>query len=209
MSGLDGLDGAVELLDRSLSYTRVALASVRDDRLSVPTPCARWDLAGLLQHMEDSLDAFGEGAAGRVALTSAGAVPAGVRTASLQRKACALLGAWSRPPERVRIGPCFVDTALVAQAAALEIAVHGWDVARALTLDHPLPESLAGRLLPVAASLVTDQDRGGRFGPVRPAAPTTAPTPAAARLLRFLGRDLTGPPGQEIHDRSTGPQLAS
>lgn len=201
------LDGAVELLDRSLAYTRVALASVRDDHLSVPTPCAGWDLARLLQHMEDSLDAFGEGAAGAVAL--AGAVPAAVRTASLQQKACALLGAWSRPPERVRIGPYLVDTALVAQAAALEIAVHGWDVAQSLTLDHPLPEPLAGRLLPVAAVLVSDQDRGRRFGPARGTGPAAARTSDAARLLGFLGRDLTGPPGQINDDRSTGPQLAS
>ena len=206
---MPSLDDAVELLDRSLAYTRVALASVCDDRLSVPTPCAGWDLARLLQHMEDSLDAFGEGAAGSVALTGAGTVPAAVRTASLQQKACALLGSWSRPPERVRIGPYFVDTALVAEVAALEIAVHGWDVARSLTLAHPLPESLAGRLLPVAASLVSDQDRGRRFGPARSTGSAAAPASEGARLLGFLGRDLTGPLSQENDDRSTGPQLAS
>jgi uncharacterized protein (TIGR03086 family) len=207
MPGLDGLDGAVELLDRSLAYTRVALASVSDERLSDPTPCAGWDLARLLRHMEDSLDAFGEGAAGSVALSApaASALPAAVRTGSLQQKACALLGAWTQPPARVRVGPYIVDTALVAEVAALEIAVHGWDVAQALGLDHPLPDALARRLLPVAASLVSDQDRGRRFGPARPVLATSE----AARLLGFLGRDLTGPHGQELGNRSTGPQIAS
>ena len=207
---MPGLDGAVELLDRSLAYTRVALASVSDDRLCDPTPCAGWDLARLLQHMEDSLDAFGEGATGTVALTGPGAgpVPAAVRTGSLQQKACALLGAWSRPPTCVRVGPYVVDTALVAEVAALEIAVHGWDVAQALGLDHPLPDALAGRLLPVAASLVSDQDRGRRFGPARPVLAVSE----ATRLLGFLGRNLTGPggqDGQENGNRSTGPRIAS
>ena len=43
------LDGAVELLERSLAYTRTALAGVDDSPagLRVPTPCAGWDLAML------------------------------------------------------------------------------------------------------------------------------------------------------------------
>lgn len=204
---MTALDGAVELLDRSLAYTRVALAAVSDERLSAPTPCAGWDLARLLQHMEDSLDAFGEGARGSVALTGPHprTVPSAVRVGSLQQKACALLGAWSRPPVRVRVGPYVVDTGLVAEVAALEIAVHGWDVAQALDLEHPLPEALARRLLPVAEGLVTDADRGRRFAATRPVGVASD----AARLLGFLGRDLTGPQGQINGNRSTGPQIAS
>ncbi|GEP35291.1 hypothetical protein NSZ01_30590 [Nocardioides szechwanensis] len=204
---MTALDGAVELLDRSLAYTRVALAGVRDERLSAPTPCAGWDLARLLQHMEDSLDAFGEGARGRVGLAGTGprTVPSAVRVGSLQQKACALLGAWSHPPARVRVGPYVVDTGLVAEVAALEIAVHGWDVAQALDLEHPLPEALSRRLLPVAEGLVTDADRGRRFAPARPVGVASD----TARLLGFLGRDLTGPHGQINGNRSTGPQIAS
>lgn len=200
------LDDAVELLDRSLAYTRVALASVTDDVLGVPTPCTGWNLARLLRHMEDSLDAFGEGATGQVGLAPAPRrVPAGVRVGSLQQKACALLGAWTQPAEQVRVGPYAVDTALVAEVAALEITVHGWDVARSLGLEHPLPEALAHRLLPVAERLVADADRGRRFAPARRPAGGTE----AARLLGFLGRDLTGPPGKENPNRGTGPPIAS
>jgi len=204
---MPGLDGAVELLDRSLAYTRVALASVTDGHLSAPTPCAGWNLARLLEHMEDSLDAFGEGAAGSVSLAGdrPRTVPAAVRTEALQQKACALLGLWSTPPARVRVGPYVVDTALVAEVAALEITVHGWDVAKALGLDHPLPEALARRLLPVAEGSVTGADRGDRFGPARPAATASE----AERLLGFLGRDLTGPHPTINVNRSTGPPIAS
>ena len=73
------------------------LPTVRDDLLDRPTPCDGWRLADLLAHMEDALDAFTEaaGGAGRGA-PSPGARPRAGSTA-IQVKACALLGAWSRP----------------------------------------------------------------------------------------------------------------
>ena len=63
------LAGAVELLERSLAYTRVALAGVTEAQLANPTPCRDWTLRDLLAHMDDSLDAFAEAAGGSVALT--------------------------------------------------------------------------------------------------------------------------------------------
>jgi uncharacterized protein (TIGR03086 family) len=199
------LDGAVELLDRALAYTRAALAVASDADLVRPTPCAGWNLGRLLAHMEDSLDAYGEGAAGQVRLASS--VRAGARVASLQQKACTLLGTWSgEPPTRTRVGTHDVDTAVLVLAAALEISVHGWDVARSLGLDHPLPEDLAARLCPVAELLVAPEDRGVRFSGERPA-PTTSGH--AARLLAFLGRDLTGPLGEDMPNPDTGPRVAS
>ncbi|MCD4523832.1 TIGR03086 family metal-binding protein [Nocardioides sp. cx-173] len=203
---MNALDGAVELLDRSLAYTRVALAAVSDDDLGRPTPCAGWDLDRLLAHMEDALDAFGEGAAGEVRLRGA-ATAAAPRVRRLQRKACDLLGVWSDdPPPRTRIGSHPVDTSVLALAAALEITVHGWDVARSLGLDHPVPDDLADRLLPVARALVTPADRGRRFAGPRPGAGRAGP---AVRLLAFLGRDLTGPVGEDSPITDTGPPVAS
>ncbi len=201
---MPALDAAVELLDRSLAYTRVALASVSDEALARATPCRGWDLAQLLAHMEDALDAFGEGASGSVSVTPD--VPSALRVRSLQAKACALLGAWSQdPPEQVRIGPHVVETRLLVLTAALEVAVHGWDVSQALGLDHPLPDALAHHLLAAARQLVDDDDRGSRFDePRRPAGPE-----ATARLLAFLGRDLTGPHGTEMPKPDTGPPIAS
>jgi uncharacterized protein (TIGR03086 family) len=202
---MTALDGAVELLDRSLAYTRVALASVSDDDLGRATPCTGWDLGRLLAHMEDALDAFGEGATGEVRLIGTG--EAGPRVRRLQEKACTLLGTWSdEPPMRTRIGPHPVDTGVLVLTAALEITVHGWDVARSLGLAHPLPEDLADRLLPVARALVTPPDRGRRFADPRP---VPRPADAAAGLLAFLGRDLTGPLGQDSRNTDTGPRVAS
>jgi uncharacterized protein (TIGR03086 family) len=198
----------VELLERSLAYTRGALGGVRPTDLARPTPCAGWTLDRLLDHMDDALDAFTEGADGTIGLDPPHRT-LDVRVATLQTKACALLGAWSLPtcPHAVLVGGLPTPTAVVVRAAALEIAVHGWDVARATGRGSPLPEALAAHLLAVARVLVDDADRTGRTGRFAAAYAVPPGAPAADRLLGFLGRpphwhsdrqpdqtDLAGPP---------------
>lgn len=172
------LDAGVELLDRSLAYTRVALAHVEPTSLTRRTPCSRWDLGALLAHMDDALDAFLEAAGGSVATERIShPVPlVGV----LRDKACTLLGTWSlATTESIDVGGVAVDAALVVDAAALEITVHGWDVATALGLDHPLPDALALALLPIARDVAPL----GQFAPPLP--PTGG---AGSRLLAAVGR---------------------
>jgi uncharacterized protein (TIGR03086 family) len=175
--------GVVELLERSLGYTRVALAGVTDAALTNPTPCRSWALRDLLAHMDDSLDAFTEAAGGSVALTPA---PAALRVAVLQQKACALLGLWTRgTTPGVRVGRADLATDLLVVAAALEITVHGWDVGQATGYGAPIPEELARDLLPVAHRLVSGSDRGVRFAAALPAAGDASDD---EKLRAFLGR---------------------
>ena len=177
------LASAVELLERSLGYTRVALAGVTEARLAAPTPCRDWTLRDLLAHMDDSLDAFTEAAGGSVALTRAGAAP---QVVVLQQKACALLGLWSgEGPPGVRVGGVDLATDLLVATAALEITVHGWDVAEATGAGTPIPDDLARHLLPFAHRVVTDDDRGIRFAA---ALPEPVEATADVRLRAFLGR---------------------
>ena len=214
LGGPEDLDAAVELLERSLGYTRVALADVTDPLLPRPTPCAAWKLADLLVHMEDALDAFTEAAGGRV-VDPIGAWdpnrrPAADRVAGLQRRACVLLGVWSGGaapgPVRVGLGDRALAGPLLVRTAALEIAVHGWDVARATGRGLRIPEQLAGALLATAVRVVGPADRGVRFAPPRPAAPGAG---YDAPLLRFLGRDLTGPGADDWGNPGTRPGLVS
>lgn len=178
---------ALELLERSLGYTRVALSTVGPDR-SGPTPCAGWSLADLLTHMDDGLDAFLEAAEGAVRVPAEVLVPrgAGADLAGLQGKACRLLGVWqSQSPPMVVIGDRELPAGLLVSAAALEIAVHGWDVARATRTGPEIPDDLARALMPVAHAVVTPDDRAERF-----AAPVRTPPDATSAqvLLGYLGR---------------------
>jgi uncharacterized protein (TIGR03086 family) len=178
------LDDAVELLDRSLAYTSVALAEVSDAHLDRPTPCSRWTLGALLRHMGDALDAFLEAAGGVVAVDAP--APAADQVDDLREKACALLGAWVRAtPVDVRVGDASLASPVLVAAAALEITVHGWDVGQATGRPQQVPTELARGLLDPAGLLIGDGDRGVRFAPARE---VPAEAPADVRLLAFLGR---------------------
>jgi uncharacterized protein (TIGR03086 family) len=178
---------ALELLERALGYTRVALSTVGPDR-SGPSPCEGWTLADLLGHLDDGLDAFLEAAGGAVRVPAEVPVGPGPGTdlGLLQSKACRLLGVWTaRTPGLVVVGDRPVPSGLLVSAAALEIAVHGWDVNRATGAGRELPDDLAAALMPVAAAVVTPADRPERF-----AVPLlTGPEAGSSEvLLGFLGR---------------------
>ena len=179
---------AVALLERAIDYTRIALSGVRADLLDAPTPCAQWDLRTLLEHMDDALAAFTEAAdLGTVDLRPLATQPEEHRLVeSLRLRACAALGAWSAQdgPDPIAVGGATLDAGVLAGAGALEITVHGWDVAQACGLDHPIPASLADSLLDVAVDLVSDADRPARFAV---ATGCVSGDPGEA-LLAFLGR---------------------
>ncbi|NEE04436.1 TIGR03086 family metal-binding protein [Phytoactinopolyspora halotolerans] len=192
------LTGGVELLERAITYTRSNLQLITPGDLTDPTPCHGWDLAALLAHMEDSLDALCEAAdfgridlddgADRPCIESAAASDVCVR---LRTRAIRLLN-WSATAlgdEPIAIAERPLTASIVTATGALEITAHGWDVAQACGTDRPIPEELAEELLAVAPLLITDADRPARF-----AAPRDVPESAAAghRLLAFLGREARG-----------------
>ncbi len=88
-------------------------------------------------------------------------------------------------PGEVLVGDAAVASRVLVTAAALEITVHGWDVAEATGSPRRVPAELAAGLLDAAGALVDARDRGVRFGPAHPV-PDDAP--ADVRLLAFLGR---------------------
>lgn len=196
----------VELLAQALAYARLALAGVTDDDLARPTPCLGWSLADLLGHLDDALDAFAEAAEGRVWLVPATPAllgPATTSVAGLQAKAGALVAAWSRPAAVVHVGAAAVPAETLTRAAALELAVHGNDVARSVRSPltaglRRLPAPLALALTDVAGELVPVGGRTGRFDPPRPVPPGAD---ASTRLLAGLGRDA-GWSGGRVADLS-------
>lgn len=183
---MDGaLLGGVTVLERAVSYALGSLALATPAMLGRPTPCTAWDLWDLLEHVADSMAALREGAeTGRVApAPAAGAteiIPA------VREEATRLLGAWAKTTAHpVRVDDADLTAPVLAGAGAVELAVHGWDVARACGGDRPIPDDLAGELLDLAVVLVRPADRPGRF-----ARPVEAPAARPGdRLLSFLGRD--------------------
>ena len=177
-------DPGVELLERALGYTRSALATVTPAHLCLPTPCHHWRLGDLLAHMEDSLDAFAEGAGGTISLRSAAPAPLDARLDTLRSKACILLGAWAAATTPVvEVGGRPMPVGTIARLAAVEITVHGWDVGRTTGAGLRIPEEFAEALLPTALALALEHQ--GEFGPPVPVPADAGPD---RRLLALLGR---------------------
>ena len=179
------------LVERSISYALGAALAVTPVLLTRPTPCREWDLRMLLRHACESLAAFGEGIeAGRVGLDPAAedadltADPA----RAFRERAGRLLAACIGPGcqrQVVEIVGCPLATDVLAAAAALEIAVHGWDISRACGRSRPIPGALAVDLLAIARVLVPRTNRQPLFAAPLPVAATAGPND---QLAAFLGR---------------------
>ncbi|TVT32061.1 TIGR03086 family protein [Amycolatopsis rhizosphaerae] len=187
MTSRDAAAGGSGLLERAVTYCLGAVAPVTPELLSRATPCEGWDLGALLTHLHDSLSALAEAAeGGRIAGGPVPGPPRGDPVRAVRAAARRVLGAWAPAArEAVAVGGLPLPAALLSATGAVEVAVHGWDVARACGRDHPIPEPFAEELLELVSLVLDDADRPGRFGP-----PLTVRCGADAgeRLLAFLGR---------------------
>ena len=178
----------VELLERAIGYTRATLLLVTEGDLGRATPCHGWVLRDLLGHLDDSLEAMSVAArAGSLGMEACEPPADGAALlASICRRAGSLLGDWYPPRGgEVDLGDVHLPRELLGAVGALEIVLHGWDVAESIGQPRPIPPELAMDLWPVARDNITEADRPFRFG-----APVLVPdwsTPAT-RLLAHSGR---------------------
>jgi uncharacterized protein (TIGR03086 family) len=182
---------ADRLLEPSITYALGTAMAVTPDLLSRPTPCREWDLRMLLRHACESLTAIAEGIqTGAIGLDPAaedGELPADPARAFRDR-ASQLRAAWISPGHQrqvIEIAGCPLAASVMAAAAALEVAVHGWDISRACGKRQPIPPALATDLLVMAPVLVPRTGRYPLF-----TAPVSVPATAGPsdRLAAFLGR---------------------
>ena len=136
--------------------------------LGRPTPCRGWLLRDLLAHMDDSLEAMAVaaqatslepgavGAAGRGRRPARQHLQPGPGPAGPLAPGCAGGG--------VELGDLSLSRELLGAVGALEITLHGWDVAEAIGRPRSIPPGLAMDLWPVARDHITDADRPFRFG---------------------------------------------
>jgi uncharacterized protein (TIGR03086 family) len=200
--------GAAVLLAGAIRYALGVCALVVPGDMALPTPCADWDLSALLAHLGASMaDLEAALRTGHLALNvppppglPAGGLPgvagdpaglpgdqAGDLVEALRDRAaellCAAYGFGGAGP-LVAVGGLPMPAGLVACAGAVEIAVHGWDVATARGGDCPIPPVLAGRLLRLSPFLMAGRE--GLF-----AGPVEVPAQASPcdKLVGYLGRD--------------------
>jgi len=191
--------GATGLLAGAISYALGVCALVGPGELTLPTPCADWDLGMLLGHLSDSMadletairtghldlerpaDRAGAGA-GRAASD-----PVEVLRDRAAQLLCASYG-YAGPGRFVTVDGLPMPAGLVACTGAVEIAVHGWDVSASQgraggSGARPIPAALATRMLRLCPLLVAGRE--GLF-----ALPVEVPAQASPgdRLVGYLGR---------------------
>lgn len=203
MAGQCGPDplppGAIALLGGAIRYALGVCAQVTLDELARPTPCADWNLAALLAHLAASMadleSGLRTGSVDPWAADPAGlARPAGpaevvrpIDPAEVVRDQAANLlfacYAHHGGDRFLQVGGVPLAAGIVAATAAMEIAVHGWDVAVARGAAAEIPPGLAGRLLRLGPLLVVS--RPGLFAPPVEVPPGARP---GDRLVANLGR---------------------
>jgi uncharacterized protein (TIGR03086 family) len=188
-------DDSTDLLEIAIGYAVGSLSCVTPGSLSYPTPCAAWDLGALLEHVSDSLAALHEAiATGWVSLDVLARAPvssADDLVTSLRTRAGRLLAASAAGGEdrAVAIAGRRLTGRQVTAVGAVEITVHGWDIAEACRCPRPIPPALATSILGIIPLVVTQVTRNVQFAGAIPAAPQACPSD---RLVALLGRNPEG-----------------
>jgi uncharacterized protein (TIGR03086 family) len=182
-----------EVLEQAHRALRGVVAGVKEDGWPAPTPCAEWDVTQVLQHAAGDQLGYAAKLTGGPGPAYDPFAPSGTLDGAPEDlldpalTAAAAAFAAVDPTDTevpVPLPPFSVPAETAAGAAALDAAVHAWDIAVATGQPSPLTEELAAALRPTADALA-EPLRGFAFGPaIEPAADADP----ATSLLNFLGR---------------------
>ncbi|MCD0444130.1 TIGR03086 family metal-binding protein [Glycomyces sp. A-F 0318] len=186
------------MTDFKSTTERVAalLDHVEDERLSGATPCEEYTVAQLVNHMLGLCLAFTAAAEGERGPHND--APPGVPDATLEpgwrplleERLRTLAEAWSRPSAwegDATAGGVTFPAAVMGLVGLNEVAVHGWDLARATGQDYELDEATLETLLEFVGQDADDQAaREGIYGPAFKVADDADPQD---RLMALTGRD--------------------
>jgi uncharacterized protein (TIGR03086 family) len=183
----------IELFNRAIDQTGRIVSGVQAGQLGDPTPCAEWDVKTLLNHTIAVVIMFDGAARGKefegshFATDNVGDDPGASYKAAADKlhEAVAQPGVidatWNMPfgavPGNAAVG-----------FATLEVAQHGWDVAKATgqkpDFDQEVTEAAIAAAQAAPAELVRNP---GVFGPEADCPESAS---MADRLAAFVGRDL-------------------
>jgi uncharacterized protein (TIGR03086 family) len=167
-----------------LAVCQWVLRGVGPDDGDRPTPCAKYGVDELIEHLVGSIVALGSAAGGQVEAAAPGA-PAEERVAGPAAQA---LEAWRRRgvDGMVELGPLQLPAGIAAGILSIEFLVHAWDLAVATGQTVEVSEALSDHVLDVARQVIAPQMRDGdRFAEEIAAGPDAS---NLERLVAFTGR---------------------
>jgi len=185
-------------LDPAASRLSVLVAAVPADALDAPTPCPKYAVGDLLDHIGGLAIAFAAAARkDRGDITAQAPSPDAARLEpawreEIPRRLDALAEAWRNPDAwagMTRVGGVDLPGEVAGIVALDELLVHGWDLARATgqpyECDGASLDAVHGFVQQLAAPEMAAQ-REGIFGPVVAVADDA---PLLDRVIGLAGRD--------------------
>ena len=184
------------VLDEGRAMLRAAVAGVPADGWQRPTPCSEWTVTQVLQHAALDQRVWGAMVAGTempgenpfAPSGQLGTEPLAYAEAALDTSGpawTAIDGAAAGHSVATPLPQGPMAPAAAAGAAALDAAIHAWDIAVATGQGSPLTPELARALTPVAQSIVEPLRQYGAYAE---ALEPAAGADDAAVLLCYLGR---------------------
>lgn len=182
------MDG-VQQLDEILPMLEELVDRLRPEDLDRPTPCAKLDVTGVLEHMIGGASMFAPAFRGEVPSASADA--SGTVPERWGRAMADLADAIHAPgaQERTIASPFGeVPGSMFARYVAFDGLVHGWDMATAAGLAYSPTAEIVAEVDAFARGLLKPEMRDGDTF----ADETTAPADASEleRLVAFSGRQV-------------------
>jgi len=180
-------------LEEARSMLRDAVAAVPATGWELATPCADWTVLQVLQHAALDQLVWAAALSGTAMPAENPFAPSGQLAAApltftdeslaASSQAWTLISGAERVPTPLPQGE--LAPSVAAGAAALDAAIHAWDIAVATGQGSPLTPALARTLRPVAEAIVEPLRQYGAY-----AAVIEVPAGAGddAALLAYLGR---------------------
>jgi uncharacterized protein (TIGR03086 family) len=178
------------------------VAGVRDDHLGGTTPCPDYPVAALLDHLMGLCIAFTQAARKQPlpadgGSESAPATPTADHLAPTWREQLPvrlqeLAAAWDEPGAwagEATAGGVTMPAPAMGAVALDEVAVHGWDLARATGQDHRLDDATVAAVLAFTTESATPENEPMRAGVFGPVVEVPADAPAWDRAMGLAGRD--------------------
>jgi uncharacterized protein (TIGR03086 family) len=166
--------------------------NIRDDQWNGPTPCTEWDVRALVQHLVSenawispilagkTIDEVGDSLSGDLL----GEDPEAAWQARAG-EAWAAVDADGALDGVVHISRGDVPGGEYVFEVVADLAIHGWDLARAIGADDTIDPELLEAVYPYYEPLVSLMKASGAYGPAVEAAPDAD---QQTKLLAMLGR---------------------
>lgn len=181
-------------LEHAIQTARSTIAHVTPDHLSLPTPCASWTVADLIDHMIGAQGFFAsavDGTPGPDGTASTAGTDLLAAFDSASGRTLAAFSAEGAMERMVSVPFGTFPAAVFIGFAVNDTFTHAWDLAKALGLDTDLAPDLAAALLESSKTAIPESFRGADgAAPFGHEQPVPADATNADRLAAFLGRTV-------------------